>query len=41
MWRAGELTALLIWRLNVVAVADECTDGVVDAVAVRFLSSLV
>lgn len=37
----SKLTALLIWRLNVVAVANESTDSVVNAVSVRFLSSLV
>lgn len=35
------LTALLIWRLNVVAIANEGADSVVNAVSVGFLSSLV
>ena len=37
----SELTALLIWRFNVVAIANESADSVVDAVSVGFLGSLV
>lgn len=37
----NQLTALLIWRLNVVAVANECADSVINAVSVGFLRSLV
>lgn len=36
-----ELTALLIWRLNVVAIANEGADSVVNTVPVGFFSSLV
>ena len=35
------LTALLIWRLNVVAIANEGADSVVHTVSVRFLRFLV
>lgn len=35
------LTALLIWRLNVVAIANEGADSVINTVSVGFLSSLV
>lgn len=35
------LTALLIWRLNVVAIANEGADSIVNTVSVGFLSSLV
>lgn len=37
----SRLTALLIWRLNVVAIANEGADSVVNTVSVRFLGSLV